>query len=334
MARPVTLFTGQWADLSLETIAEKAASWGYDGLELACWGDHFNVQKALKEDGYCEGRKEILAEHGLEVFSVSNHLVGQAVCDLIDERHKDILPKHVWGDGDPEGVRQRAAKEIQDTARSAAKLGVEVVNGFTGSSIWSKLYSFPPNKPEMVVEGFQDFASRWNPILDVFDDEGIRFGLEVHPTEIAFDISTAERAIEVLDGREAFGFNYDPSHMGYQGVDYIAFIEEFGDRIYHAHMKDVWWSDESCRSGVFGGHLDFGHKDRFWDFVSVGRGNIDFERVIRSLNRIEYAGPLSVEWEDSGMDREFGAEESCAYVKSIDFPPSSAAFDSAFSENE
>lgn len=334
MARPVTLFTGQWADLSLETIAEKAASWGYDGLELACWGDHFNVQKALKEDGYCEGRKEILAEHGLEVWAVSNHLVGQAVCDLIDERHKDILPKHVWGDGDPEGVRQRAAKEMQDTARAAARLGVNVVNGFTGSSIWSKLYSFPPNKPETVVEGFQDFASRWNPILDVFDDEGIRFGLEVHPTEIAFDISTAERAVEVLDGREAFGFNYDPSHMGYQGVDYIAFIEEFGDRIYHAHMKDVWWSDESRRSGVFGGHLDFGHKDRFWDFVSVGRGNIDFERVIRSLNRIEYSGPLSVEWEDSGMDREFGAEESCAYVKSIDFPPSSAAFDSAFSENE
>lgn len=334
MARPVTLFTGQWADLSLETIAEKAASWGYDGLELACWGDHFNVQKALKEDGYCEGRKEILAEHGLEVWAVSNHLVGQAVCDLIDERHKDILPKHVWGDGDPGGVRRRAAKEIQDTARAAAKLGVNVVNGFTGSSIWSKLYSFPPNKPETVVEGFQDFAARWNPILDVFDEEGVRFGLEVHPTEIAFDISTAERAVEVLDGREAFGFNYDPSHMGYQGVDYIAFIEEFGDRIYHTHMKDVWWSDESRRSGVFGGHLDFGHKDRFWDFVSVGRGNIDFERVIRSLNRIEYSGPLSVEWEDSGMDREFGAEESCAYVKSIDFPPASAAFDSAFSENE
>lgn len=334
MARPVTLFTGQWADLSLETIAEKAASWGYDGLELACWGDHFNVQKALEDDSYCDERKEILDEHGLKVWAISNHLVGQAVCDLIDERHKDILPKPVWGDGRAEGVRKRAAKEMQDTARAAAKLGVNVVNGFTGSSIWSKLYSFPPNKPETVVEGFQDFASRWNPILDVFDEVGVRFGLEVHPTEIAFDISTAERAVDVLDGRKAFGFNYDPSHLGYQGVDYVQFIEEFGDRIYHAHMKDVWWSDAARRSGVFGGHLDFGHKDRYWDFVSVGRGNIDFERVIRALNRVEYAGPLSVEWEDSGMDREYGAEESCAYVKSIDFPPSSTAFDSAFSEND
>lgn len=334
MARPVTLFTGQWADMSLETLAEKASSWGYDGLELACWGDHFNVQKALSEEGYCEQRKELLAKYDLKVWSISNHLVGQAVCDPIDQRHKAIVPEHVWGDGDPEGVRQRAADEIKDTARAAAKLGVDVVNGFTGSSIWSKMYSFPPNTPGLIEKGYQDFADRWNPILDVFDEEGVRFGLEVHPTEIAFDISSAQQAVDALDGREAFGFNYDPSHFGYQSVDYIEFILEFGNRIYHAHMKDVWWSDERKRAGVFGGHLDFGHQDRCWDFVSIGRGRIDFERVIRALNRIDYQGPLSIEWEDSGMDREFGAEESCEYVKDIDFPPSEAAFDSAFSDED
>jgi sugar phosphate isomerase/epimerase len=334
MARPVTLFTGQWADMSLETLAEKASSWGYDGLELACWGDHFNVQKALSEEGYCEQRKELLAKYDLKVWSISNHLVGQAVCDPIDERHKEIVPEHVWGDGDPESVRQRAADEIKDTARAAAKLGVDVVNGFTGSSIWSKMYSFPPNIPGMIEEGYQDFADRWNPILDVFDEEGIRFGLEVHPTEIAFDISSAQQAVDALDGREAFGFNYDPSHFGYQNVDYIQFILEFSDRIYHAHMKDVWWSDERERAGVFGGHMEFGHQDRCWDFVSIGRGRIDFERVIRALNRIDYQGPLSIEWEDSGMDREFGAEESCQFTKDIDFPPSDAAFDSAFSDDD
>lgn len=334
MTRPVTLFTGQWADLSLETIAKKASQWGYDGLELACWGDHFNVHKALEEDDYCKERKQLLAKHNLQVWSISNHLTGQAVCDIIDERHKEILPAHVWGDGDAEGVRQRAAEEMKQTARAAAKLGVPVVNGFTGSSIWSKLYSFPPNKPDMADNGFSDFADRWNPILDVFDEEEIRFGLEVHPTEIAFDISTAERAIDALDSRKAFGFNYDPSHLGYQGVDYIQFIEQFADRIYHVHMKDVWWSDAPTKAGVFGGHLPFGHKDRNWDFVSVGRGNIDFDRIIRALNRISYDGPLSIEWEDSGMDREFGARESCQYVKSINFPPAGSAFDSAFSEND
>ncbi len=330
MARPVTLFTGQWADLPLETLAKKAAEWGYDGLELACWGDHFEVQRALKEDGYCERRLELLARYGLKVWAISNHLVGQAVCDNIDARHKAILPPHVWGDGDPEGVRQRAAQEMMDTARAAAKLGVKVVNGFTGSSIWHLLYAFPPLLPGMIEKGYEDFARRWNPILDVFEEVGVRFALEVHPTEIAFDISSAERALEAIGYRASFGFNYDPSHLGYQGVDYVAFIERFADRIYHVHMKDVWWSPVPKRSGVFGGHLEFGHRDRYWDFRSIGRGNIQFEEIIRALNRIGYEGPLSIEWEDVGMDREHGAREACARVKAMDFPPSAAAFDAAF----
>jgi sugar phosphate isomerase/epimerase len=332
MSRPVTLFTGQWADLPLETLAEKAASWGYDGLELACWGDHFDVQRALSEPDYCQGRHDLLARHGLKVWSISNHLVGQAVCDRIDERHQAILPAHVWGDGDPEGVRQRAAEEMKDTARAAALLGVSVVNGFTGSSIWHLLYSFPPVSPEAIDAGFEDFAARWHPILDVFDEVGVRFGLEVHPTEIAFDVASAERAITALGGRKAFGFNYDPSHFGYQGVDYVAFIQRFADRIYHVHMKDVWWSDKATEAGVFGGHTEFGDARRHWDFRSLGRGNIDFEEIIRSLNRMGYEGPLSVEWEDSGMDREHGASEACDFVRSVDFPSSNTAFDAAFSE--
>ncbi len=330
MARPVTLFTGQWADLTLETLAEKAASWGYDGLELACWGDHFDVQRALTEPDYCQGRHDLLARHGLKVYAISNHLVGQAICDNIDQRHKAIIPAHVWGDGDASGVKERAAAEMKDTARAAAKLGVKVVNGFTGSSIWPLLYSFPPNDPGMIEAGFQDFADRWNPILDVFDEVGVRFGLEVHPTEIAFDIASSARALEAIGHRKAFGFNYDPSHLGYQGVDYVAFIDRFADRIYHTHMKDVWWSDKLTEAGVFGGHTEFGTPGRFWDFRSIGRGCINFEEIIRALNRANYSGPLSIEWEDIGMDREAGASEACAFVKKVDFKPSVAAFDAAF----
>ena len=245
MTRPVTLFTGQWADLPLETLAAKAREWGFDGLELACWGDHFDVARALADDQYCQGRRDLLARHGLQVFAISNHLVGQAVCDVVDARHQAILPAHVWGDGDAEGVRARAAKEMQDTARAAARLGVRVVAGFTGSSIWPLLYSFPPVPDTWIDAGFADFATRWNPILDVFDSVGVRFALEVHPTEIAFDISSAQRALDALGGRATFGFNYDPSHFGYQGVDYLAFLDRFADRIYHVHMKDVWWSERA-----------------------------------------------------------------------------------------
>jgi sugar phosphate isomerase/epimerase len=328
MARPVTLFTGQWADLTFETVCKKARSFGYDGLELACWGDHFEVNKADQE--YCRRKIEILSKYDLKVFAISNHLVGQAVSDRIDLRHKSILPDYVWGDGDPEGVRQRASQEMIRTAEAAKRLGVSVVNGFTGSPIWHLNYSFPPVTPAMIDEGYADFATRWIPILEKFKESGIFFALEVHPTEIAFDISSARRALKAINNHSNFGFNYDPSHMGYQGVDYVKFITIFAEKIFHVHMKDAGWSKVPVETGVFGGHTDFGAPGRFWDFRSPGHGNIDFEEIIRALNRIGYKGPLSVEWEDSGMDREFGAKEALEFVRRVDFPSSNISFDAAF----
>lgn len=330
MPRPVTLFTGQWADLPLETLAEKAKGFGYDGLELACWGDHFEVDKALEDDSYVRSRHDILEKHGLKCFAISNHLVGQCVSDaIIDERHKSILPARLWGDGDPEGVRQRAAQEIANTAHAAKLMGVNVVNGFTGSPVWHLLYFFPPTTDAMIDAGYRDFADRWNPVLDIFDQEGIRFALEAHPSEIAYDIYTAERTLEALNHREAFGFNFDPSHFVHQMFDPVAFIERFSDRIYHVHVKDSKLRLNG-RSSILGSHLNFGDYRRGWNFVSPGRGDVDLESIIRTLNRIGYDGPLSVEWEDSGMDREHGAREAAAFVRRTDFQPSNVAFDAAF----
>ena len=331
MSRPVTLFTGQWADLPFETMCQKAKSFGYDGLELACWGDHFDVAQA-QDKAYCDSRWEVLNRYGLQCFAISNHLVGQAVCDLIDERHKAIVPPHVWGDGDPEGVRQRAAEEMKATARAAANLGVKVVNGFTGSSIWHLLYSFPPNDFSVVEAGYQEFAERWGPIIDVFDSEGVKFALEVHPTEIAYDFVTTRKALDAIGNREGFGINFDPSHFEHQFLDSAAFITEFGDRIYHAHIKDSKRRLDG-RQSILGGHLDFGQPGRGWDFVSPGHGDVDFEAMIRALNRVGYDGPLSIEWEDSGMDRDWGAPDALAFVRRTDFAPSSVAFDAAFAKD-
>jgi len=330
MARPVTLFTGQWADLPLETLAQKAKSWGYDGVELACWGDHFEIDKALKDDNYCKNKRALLDKYGLKVFAISNHLVGQCICDNIDARHKAIIGPEIWGDGKPEGVRQRAAQNMIDAAKAAKKLGIKVVNGFTGSSIWHLLYSFPPASKEMIDAGYADFAKRFTPILDAFKKEGIKFGLEVHPTEIAFDIASAQRAVDAVKGHECFGFNYDPSHFGYQHVDYVKFIRTFPKRIFHCHMKDVWWGHGDGTVGVFGGHTDFTDPRRYWDFRSIGHGDINFEEIIVALNDIGYQGPLSIEWEDGRMDREHGAAEAVQAIKKADFKPSQIAFDSAF----
>jgi sugar phosphate isomerase/epimerase len=331
MGRPVTLFTGQWADLPLEDVARKASEFGYEGVELACWGDHFEVDKALADESYCAGRRDILERYDLQVHAISAHLVGQAVLDRIDERHQAILPEHVWGDGDPAGVNARASEELKNTARAAQRLGVGIVNGFTGSSIWHLLYSFPPVPDEMIDSGFALLAERFHPILDVFAECGVQFALEVHPTEIAFDLLSAERALAALDRREEFGFNFDPSHLHWQGVEPVEFLRAFPDRIYHVHVKDAVVRLNG-RSGILGSHLPFGDPRRGWDFRSPGRGAVDFEEIIRTLNQIKYAGPLSVEWEDPGMDREAGAREALQFVKNLDFVPASAAFDAAFSE--
>jgi sugar phosphate isomerase/epimerase len=347
MPRPACLFSGQWADLPLETLCEKAAGFGYDGLELACWGDHFDVHAALDEPGWIARRWELLSDHKLLCLAISTHLVGQAVCDRIDERHRAILPEGVWGDGDPEGVRRRAAQEVRDTASAArrffdaappavrerlSRTGRRVVNGFTGSSIWHLLYAFPPPAPGAIEQGFTDFAERWGPILEHFDSQDVHFALEVHPTEIAFDIVTTRRALQAVRHHPRFGFNFDPSHLGYQGVDYLQFLREFGERVFNVHVKDVWWSERPGPVGTFGGHTDFGEDGRAWDFRSPGRGRVDFEAVIRQLNHIDYQGPLTVEWEDPNMDREAGAREACGFVKRLDFEPSARAFDAAFSE--
>lgn len=330
MARRVTLFTGQWADLPIAELGTKARAMGYDGVELACWGDHFDVSSALNDPGYVVKKRRELANAQLECVAISNHLVGQAVCDRIDDRHRRVLPQHIWGDGEPEGVRARAAEEMKRTAIAAGKFGVSIVNGFTGSSIWPDLYFFPPTTTADINEGYADFARRWRPILDEFSAQKVRFALEVHPTEIAYDIPTAERTLEAIDHHPAFGFNFDPSHLHWQGVDPVRFLERFPDRIVHVHMKDCQLRTSDGDSSILGSHLPFGDARRAWDFRSVGRGDVDFEAIIRALNWIGYAGPLSVEWEDPDMDREHGATESCAYVRRLDFPPNAAAFDAAF----
>ncbi len=328
MARPITLCTGQWADLTLEVVAEKAAGWGYEGLELACWGDHMEVDKAAGDAEYCKKQLGILEKHGLKVWAISNHLAGQLVCDPNDDARTDgFAPADCAGDA--EKKRAWAVEAMKDSARAAKNLGLKVVNGFTGSSIWHMLYGFPPASPEMIEAGFARFAELWNPILDVFDECGVKFALEVHPTEIAFDLYTAKRAVEAIGKREAFGFNFDPSHLHWQMVDPVRFLKEFPDRIYHVHMKDAGLQLDGY-SGILSSHLDFGDPRRGWDFRSLGHGGVDFEEIIRALNQIGYDGPLSVEWEDSGMDREHGAKEAFEFVREVDFKPSEVKFDAAF----
>lgn len=332
MPRPIALLTAQWADLPFTTVCELASKWGYDGLEIACWGDHFDIHRAVNEPGYVEERKEILASYNLKAWALANHLVGQAVCDNpIDERHQGILPERLWGDGEAEGVRQRAAEEMKDAARAAAKMGIPTVVGFTGSSIWHTVAMFPPVPADMIERGYQDFADRWNPILDVFDEEGVRFAHEVHPSEIAYDYWTTKRSLEAIDHRPAFGLNFDPSHFMWQDLDPVGFLWDFQDRIYHVHLKESRKQLDG-RNGRLGSHLPWADPRRGWDFVSTGHGDVPWESIFRMLNFIGYEHSMSVEWEDAGMDRLTGGPEALEFVRKLtQIEPAEKAFDAAFS---
>lgn len=320
MPRPVLLFSGQWTDVPFESLTAKVAEWGYHGFDLTCWGDHFEVQRALSEDEYCQEKLELLGRYDLQLLVLSNHRVSQAVCDPIDRRHQQLLPDYVWDDGDPQGVRERAVEEMMATIRAAEKMGLAVVSGFSGSPIWSYVAGYPGADLDTVRQGLDFFAACWEPIFDVCRETGIRYALEVHPGQIAFDYYSTELLLDAMSGRDELGLTFDPSHLLWQGIDPVEFIRRFGDRIYHVHIKDAMLTLNG-RTGLLNSYAPHGDIRRGWEFRSPGHGGIDWEAIIRALNEVGYEGPLAVEWKDAGMDREYGAEDACHFVKRLDFDP-------------
>ncbi len=324
--RPVTLCTCQWADLSFDELCALASKMGYDGLEIACWGNNLDLDRAFVDDAYVQNILDTLRKHNLICRAIATHIIGQCVGDAPDPRLNNFAPAALADK--PEEIRAWGTETMKKAAVVAKKLGAEVVTGFTGSPIWKYLYSFPQTTVQMVENGFDEIVRLWSPILDEFKKNGIKFALEVHPGEIAFDYYSAKKLLEKFADRSEFGLNFDPSHLLWQGVSPHLFLSDFRDRVYHVHMKDVAVTLDG-RSGLLGSHIDFGSLRRGWNFRSLGHGDVNFEEIIRVLNDMGYNGPLSVEWEDSGMDRIDGATEACAFVKKVDFKASDFKFDDA-----
>lgn len=326
--RKISLITGQFADIPFVELCKNLEEMGYDGVELACLGDHFHVKRAAEDKGYCEEKLELLQKHGLSCNVISGHLIGQCVGDIYDKRLDNFAPARYSGDG--EAIRNWAVEEMKLLAKAAKNMGVEVVSFFTGSSIWRYLYSFPQTSEEMVEEGFEEVYKLWSPIMDVYDKEGVKLALEVHPTEIAFDYYTSERLLKKFNRRETLGFTFDPSHLLWQGVNPTLFLRDFADRVYNVHMKDVKVNRDG-KAGILGSHIEFGDTRRGWNFVSIGHGDVNFEELMRELNQYGYKGNITIEWEDSGMDRMYGAKESLDFINKLNFPVSQVAFDKALS---
>jgi sugar phosphate isomerase/epimerase len=329
MARPVTLVSGQWADIPFRTFCQKLQGFGYDGVEIASWGNHLDARRAASEPRYVDELKAALSDHGLKAWAVAGHLQGQCVADLWDPRADAFVPPECRGSA--EKTRAWAIQEMKWVAQAAQNMGCKVVTGFTGSPVWKYFYSFPPTTEQMIEDAFRQVVDLWTPIFDEFDRCGVRFALEVHPAELAFDTCTTQRLLAAFQGRRTLGFNFDPSHLQWQGMQPHLFVRDFPDRIYHVHMKDCAVRLDG-RSSILCSHLPWGDNRRGWNFRSLGHGDVDFDAIIRELNDAGYQGPLSVEWEDAGMEREYGAREALAFVRRVDFAPSRVAFDGAFQQ--
>jgi len=324
MSRPVTLFSGQWVDIPFEKFCEKARAFGYDGIEIACQGDHLDIKKAATDLKYTEERKNILKNFGLKAWAIGTHHLGHCVSGNFDPRVNGFVPSNLAGKG--EDIRKWAIQEMKYAAAAAKNLGVKIVTGFMGSPVWAYWYSYPQTTEQMINDAYTQIIKLWTPIFDEFDKNGVKFAMEVHPAEIAFDYYTAERLLKEFKSRKTLGFNFDPSHLIWQGVTPHIFIREFASKILHVHMKDAAVTLDG-KAGLLGSFLPFGDVKRGWNFRSLGRGDINFENIIRELNAINYKGPLSVEWEDTGLNREVGAMEALEFVRNINFSPSDVAFD-------
>ena len=326
MNRPITLATGQWGDLPLEELCELTGSLGFDGLEIAVSESVLSIEKAASSKEYCEERLEILHSHGLKMWAICAALAGQCVGDLYDPRLDNFAPARFAGK--PEEIRKWAIDFMMQVPTACNNLGVSIVTGFLGSPIRKFFYSFPQTTEEMIEEGYDRIVSLWTPILDEFQRKNVKFAFEVHPTEIAFDYYSTQRLLKKMNGHTAFGLNFDPSHLIWQGVNPTVFLQDFAPYVFHVHMKDASVSYDG-RRGILGSHLPFGSTKRAWNFRSLGHGDVNFEEIIRELNAMQYTGPLSIEWEDNGMDRIFGLKEAISFVRRINFPPSEIEFDAA-----
>jgi len=294
-----------------EKVLTYVAKLGYETVEIACWkgSTHIDIDRIVA--GEATRYRRLVEDHGLTISGLSNHLEGQLVLGPHD------ASTDAWYRGSPEAKVEYGMARMKRTAEAAAALDIPVVNGFIGAPNWGAWYVFPPGNEQLFEQGFELFAERWGEILDVFADHGIKFAHEVHPQQQAYNIETAEHAVKAIGGRKEFGFNFDPSHLVWQGIDPVVFIKRFGSRIYHAHAKDAELVRENLAvSGVLstGSWMRAG---RGFRFRVVGWGDVEWKRVMTAMLEVGYDYVLSYEHEDPVMSREDGCEKCLSFLKRL-----------------
>jgi sugar phosphate isomerase/epimerase len=307
------ILTALFDSKPLEEVADYVSGLGYEAVELTTWAGsgHFDLDQASKDPQYGRNLVKMLGSRGLTVSALSDHLSAQQVLPPNDASFDDWSP-HT----DKQQQYEYGREHLLRTARIASELEIPVVNGFFGSTVWGSWYTWPPKHLEIYNQGWDLFVERWNPILDEFKKLGVKFAHETHPTEIAYNITTAQIAVDKLN-REDVYFNFDPSHFIWQQIDPVIFVKTFGKRIVHVHAKDFEvQEDEIRRDGVLSTG-SWRNPRRAARYRVVGWGQVPWRRVITALLEVGYDYVLSYEHEDPVMSERDGAEKAIDYLRPL-----------------
>jgi sugar phosphate isomerase/epimerase len=308
----IGIFSALFQNKPLPDVLRIVADQGYEMVELPAWKGNGHLDLDSVENDQGRGLKTLLKGYGLEISALGNGREGH----LVLGPHDWTVDKWAPVDGANERIRY-GCERLKQTARVAAMLDVPIVTGFLGSPVWDKWYNYPSTNENAYEQAWTLFAERVNPILDEFARYGVQFANEVHPTEIAYNLEMAEHAVTVLENRPEYGFNFDPSHLVWQGIDPVVFIKRIGKRIIHAHAKDAEVQvDEVGRSGVLSSG-SWMRPDRGFRFRVPGWGDVNWRRVMSALVAVGYDYVLSVEHEDPVMSPEDGCEKAIQFLRPL-----------------
>ena len=308
---------------NLENIGKWVAGLGYKGVQIPTWDKRvFDRDTAAVSKTYCDDYRGLLKEMGLEPTELGGFLSGQI---LAFNRAYEIMfegfhPAGLKGDE----KTKWAAGELKKDVDASVNMGTEVIPVMSGGLAWPMFYPFPQRPEGLIEEAFRELARRWLPLLDYAHENGKVFAYELHPGSDVYDGATYEMFLDYTDNHPAACLNYDASHFVLQQLDYLEFIQLYGDRIKGFHVKDAEFRPTG-RVGVYGGYQSWA--GRAGRFRSLGDGQVDFTRVFSLLTEAGFTGWAVNEWECAVKSPEQGAAEGAPFIAEHIIQATEVAFD-------
>lgn len=291
-------------ELSLEEVMTFAAEVGYQCVEVMCWP----VSKAERRYSGIT-HIDLAALDDAKIAEIQSLITRTGVSISALGYYPNCLTPDV------EEAR-RAVEHVERLIRSAPRLGLTRVNTFIGRD-WTR--SVDDNWPRVI--------DTWKPLVTLAEQLDVKIGIENCPMLFSKDewpggknIATSPKIWRRLFtdlGSPNIGLNYDPSHMVWQQMDYLAPMRHFADRLHHIHLKDVRIDKHKLDEVGILAHPSEYHTPKL-----PGLGDIDWGKFFSTLLDVGYRGPACVEVEDRAYegsldDRKESLRQSYRFLKTV-----------------